>query len=129
MAALGSLRPTEQQIKPSQRWHPNRAALARQPLSSTRHDPSAFEHIDTAHTRTNQLTTNPSQQAVKKKQDWHDDSEQEGDLEEDHLIAIELHRLQESGGTAAPLWAKIPEFRGYTAATKAYQLRKQSKNN
>jgi hypothetical protein len=45
------------------------------------------------------------------------------DSEEDRLVEVELQRLQQSRGSAAPLWSTMPEFEGMTRATKSYSLR------
>jgi hypothetical protein len=45
------------------------------------------------------------------------------DSEEDRLVDVELQRLQQSRGDAAPLWSTMLEFGPMTRATKAYSLR------
>jgi hypothetical protein len=69
----------------------------------------------------------PASQTTTRK-NWHRSTSDDGhDSDEDRLVALELARLQESGGSSDPLWSTIPEFRGMTRATMAYSLRSRNK--
>ena len=123
--AIAQVRGHPATSKPPPTRRHNRAALARQAASSTRRAPSAFERIES--TKPQKKQTIKSKHQTTKKRDWRDDSEPEGNSEEDRLMAVELQRLQESRGTAPPLWATMPEFAGISHATHAYaQKNKQN---
>jgi hypothetical protein len=103
---------------------PTSGSRSRQPQNSTCRDPSAFERSIGKPTK----QTQSRKRVNKGKQRRAPSPSSDGyDSEEDALMAVELERLKESGGTASALWTLMPEFTGLTNATQSYSL--QSKKN
>jgi hypothetical protein len=115
------------------------STVPNQPAKSTRRNLSRFELEQMLQPGQRTIRINQEKEAAaanpqpatrttrRCRQTQRDSSHDDGhDSEEDRLMAVELARLQQSGGSAAPLWSTIPEFQGITRATTAYSLRPQN---